>query len=36
MSELVSKKLVIRSPAFENNNAIPSKYTPHGDNVNPR
>jgi Raf kinase inhibitor-like YbhB/YbcL family protein len=36
MTELVSKRLVIRSPAFENNKAIPSKYTPQGDNVNPR
>jgi len=35
MTELVSKSLVIRSSAFENNMAIPSKYTADGDNINP-
>lgn len=35
MTELVSKSLVIRSSAFENNGAIPSRYTADGDNVNP-
>ena len=35
MTELVSKSLVIRSSAFENNMAIHSKYTADGDNINP-
>lgn len=35
MSKLVSEKLIVKSPAFENNKDIPSKYTPGGDNVNP-
>jgi Raf kinase inhibitor-like YbhB/YbcL family protein len=29
------KKLVVKSPAFENNKLIPAKYTCDGDNVNP-
>jgi Raf kinase inhibitor-like YbhB/YbcL family protein len=29
------KELVIRSPAFENNKLIPSKYTCDGEDVNP-
>jgi len=29
------KKLVVKSPAFENNQLIPAKYTCDGDNVNP-
>jgi Raf kinase inhibitor-like YbhB/YbcL family protein len=29
------KKLVVKSPAFENNHLIPAKYTCDGDNVNP-
>jgi Raf kinase inhibitor-like YbhB/YbcL family protein len=29
------KELTVSSPAFENNNLIPSKYTCDGDNVNP-
>jgi Raf kinase inhibitor-like YbhB/YbcL family protein len=29
------KELVVRSPAFENNKLIPSKYTCDGENVNP-
>jgi Raf kinase inhibitor-like YbhB/YbcL family protein len=29
------KKLVVKSPAFENNKLIPVKYTCDGDNVNP-
>lgn len=29
------KNLVVKSPAFENNNRIPTKYTCDGDNVNP-
>jgi Raf kinase inhibitor-like YbhB/YbcL family protein len=29
------KKLVVKSPAFENNKPIPVKYTCDGDNVNP-
>jgi Raf kinase inhibitor-like YbhB/YbcL family protein len=29
------KTLIIRSPAFENNNLIPAKYTCDGDDVNP-
>ncbi len=35
MTELIAKSLVVRSSAFENNMAIPSKYTPAGDNINP-
>jgi Raf kinase inhibitor-like YbhB/YbcL family protein len=29
------KKLVVKSPAFENNKLVPAKYTCDGDNVNP-
>ena len=29
------KKLIVTSPAFENNGFIPSKYTCDGDNINP-
>ena len=29
------KKLVVKTPAFENNKLIPAKYTCDGDNVNP-
>jgi hypothetical protein len=29
------KELTVKSPAFENNKLIPSKYTCDGDNVNP-
>ena len=29
------KNLIVKSPAFENNNRIPTKYTCDGDNVNP-
>jgi Raf kinase inhibitor-like YbhB/YbcL family protein len=29
------KKLSVKSPAFENNNFIPAKYTCDGDDVNP-
>ena len=29
------KKLIVTSPAFENNGFIPSKYTCDGDDVNP-
>jgi Raf kinase inhibitor-like YbhB/YbcL family protein len=29
------KKLIIRSPVFENNRLIPAKYTCDGDDVNP-
>jgi Raf kinase inhibitor-like YbhB/YbcL family protein len=29
------KKLIVKSPAFENNTLIPAKYTCDGDEVNP-
>jgi Raf kinase inhibitor-like YbhB/YbcL family protein len=29
------KKIVVKSPAFENNQLIPTKYTCDGDDVNP-
>lgn len=31
----ISKTLTIKSPAFENNGSIPSKYTCDGSNINP-
>src|SRR4030067_188776 len=31
----VMKELIVKSPAFENNKFIPSKYTCDGENVNP-
>lgn len=31
----ITEKMVISSPAFENNRDIPAKYTCDGDNVNP-
>ena len=30
------KELIVTSPAFENKNIIPLKYTCDGENVNPR
>lgn len=35
MAIVVNKTLTIKSPAFANNDFIPSKYTCTGDNINP-
>lgn len=35
MATVATKTLTIESPAFTNNNSIPSKYTCDGTNVNP-
>ncbi len=34
-SQTTEKKLTVSSPAFGNNQSIPSKYTCDGSNVNP-
>ena len=30
------RKITVSSPAFKNKNKIPSKYTCHGEDVNPQ
>src|SRR4051812_8318479 len=35
MTFVLSKTLIIKSPAFTNNDFIPSKYTCDGSNINP-
>jgi len=32
----VMKKIIVSSPAFKNNSKIPSKYTCHGEDMNPQ